>query len=139
MMSGNLITPEQGLDLLDFPDLKSITSLNSAAIKNAEWVIGEILDNGKYHAPLPFMNLKLLLQMAQSAYLRGMSEEVPPARLAMLQELTKQIKDEIAKATPPAFPSPAPGGPPVTGTPTRAPPSNLLPMRSGAGAAPPQG
>ena len=75
-MQAGLLSRDEGLRLLDFPDLDSVTSLQTAPIKNIERQIEQIVE-GKYQGPEPFQNLQLGITMMQNAYLKYHSENAP--------------------------------------------------------------
>lgn len=116
------IGPEDGFDLLDFPDLKAHTSLQTAAVQDIKRVIEVMIEDGKYVPPEPFQNLSYGLQRIQSAYLRAKNEGVPEGRLELLRRWMNQAMQLMAKAMPPAPSLPAPSQP-VMGEPTPIPPT----------------
>jgi hypothetical protein len=138
MVQGGFVTPEQGLMLLDFPDTKSVTQYNEAAIKWTEWAIGKILDDGIMVAPLPFATYKKIIDTSQAAYLTAQMESVPAPKLALLQNFWQQAIDkqnELDAQTAAAQQgagslAPQPGAVPQ-GRPMRAPMTPNLPQVAG--------
>jgi hypothetical protein len=140
-MQAGLLSREEGLRLLDFPDLNSVTNLQTAPIKNIEKQIEQIAD-GKYSGPEPFQNLALGIRMMQSAYLNYQAENAPDEVLELFRTwiaeadaLMKGAQAEVAAQQmaaqgaagldPAAQPLAAPAQPPV---------SDLLPNVPGAAA-----
>jgi hypothetical protein len=75
-LQAGLLSQEAALSLLDYPDLESATSLQTAPLKNIEKQI-ELIVEGEYQGPEPFMNLQLGITMMQNAYLKYQAEGAP--------------------------------------------------------------
>lgn len=89
-MKAGFLSKEEAMSLLDFPDLDAFMNLQTAAIDDNNFILEQIIEHGKYNVPEPQMNLELLLQMAQSSYLRSKTTGVPESR----QELLIRLQDE---------------------------------------------
>lgn len=119
-IQAGMVTKEQGMQLLDFPDLKHETNLNLAALENIEWTISQILDHGNYNPPDPIQNLELGIQRMQSAYLLAMTDEAPEDRLKDLRTWMDQAQQMLSlAATPPEVTEEV--------TPAEVPPPGLAP------------
>lgn len=135
LVQAGWITPEQALFISDFPDTKSVTQYNQAAIKWTEWAIDKIQDEGKQVAMLPFAGYQKVIDTVQAAYLVAQMENLPPARLAMLQTFWQQAIDGQAKVNAAAAAqaqgaaalAPQPGATPQA-KPMQAPVSSQLPQ-----------
>lgn len=137
-IQAGMLTKEQGMQLLDFPDLTSETNMNLAALENVDWTISRILDHGEFQPPDPLQNLELGIQRSMSAYLIAMTEGAPADRLDDLRLWMDQAQQMLSiAATPPevqeevlpaevpppglpteppvSLPPPAAGGPPLPG------------------------
>jgi len=90
------IQPEQAMSLLDFPDVKEFTSLQTAALKNTKRIIGKMLHDGQYEPPDPLMDLQLALKMTQMSYLRAKLDGAPESRLDLLAQYIQEILDMVA-------------------------------------------
>ncbi len=62
MAQAGLIDKTETRSLLDFPDIEQFNKLATAPMEEAEMLVEEILEKGKYHPPEPFSNLQLHLQ-----------------------------------------------------------------------------
>ena len=107
--------------LLDFPDLQSVTSLYETLDRDIDWRISEIVEESKYHAPEPVMNLAYASERMIQAYLEAQQDglELDKLNLMLLfidqcQQMISQAASEVPVA-PDGIPEqlPAlPGGPP---------------------------
>lgn len=84
LLQSGLVAPEDGLNLLDFPDLKKVANLYIAAVENTEYTIDEILFKGRYHPPEPSQFLEFGAQRFQMAYLDAKMKGAPPERLDLM-------------------------------------------------------
>jgi hypothetical protein len=115
MLQAGFISKDDGLKLLDFPDLESVMSLTNAAAEDIDMMIEEMLEKGKPMAPEPYQNLQLGIMKCQSAYLRGKMNKVPPENLELLQRWIKQASANLIASQPPApTPIAVPEKPPVS-------------------------
>ncbi len=89
---------EDILSLLDYPDLNSVQNEATAKNENIEWVISEILENGKDLQPEPYQDLALGIGKMQQAYLYGMTQNVSLDRLDKIRIWIETAKAMIAKA-----------------------------------------
>jgi hypothetical protein len=134
LMQAGFIDKEVGMSLLDFPDIESYMSLQTAAIDDIKMIIENMIEEGDYQVPEPQMNLGLALKMVQSAYLRGKTDSVPEDRLELLRRFMDDCNEILNMAQPPApppMPPPIdpmmPGGVPIA-DPMAPPQSDLLPV-----------
>lgn len=132
LMQIGQIPPEQGLDLLDFPDLDRYVSLKNAALDDIERTIEKLVD-GEYEAPEPFQNLTLGLSMMQSAYLKYKDDGLEEENLELMRRWMEEAKAVVA---PPPVPTPGAPGIPMgqpQAVPQAAPVSDMLPTMPGGG------
>lgn len=97
------------LKLLDFPDLKSVTNLESSALELAQMIIEENMD-GEYTPPEPLMNLDLTLRLANAYYQRARLNNAPTKTLENLRQFMVAVQDMMSQAKPPAPPMAPPPG-----------------------------
>jgi hypothetical protein len=129
------IDPTQAMSLLDFPDVKEFTSLQTAAMENAKRVIARMLNDGEYEPPDPLMDLQMTLRMTQNAYLKAKLDGAPQDKLDMLLQYVDDLAQTIQANLPEPSPMPEiPGMPPEMGGMPPGLPPGLPP-----GIAPPQG
>jgi hypothetical protein len=98
LMNAGLIPQEWALELLDFPDIGSYTSLETAATQDILDTIDEMINHGKYTPPEPYQNLKFGMKTMQAAYLRGKHDNIPDARLDLLRRWISQADKMQQKA-----------------------------------------
>lgn len=108
LIQSGFISQEEGLSLLDFPDLEQFFNLRTSSIDDIKDIIEGIVERGDYSPPEEFMNLNLAIQMTQSAYLRAKTDNVDAEKLELLRRfisdcmaLTKQqamLQEAVAKA-----------------------------------------
>ena len=91
-MGGGLLTPEEGLDLLDFPDLKALTRFKNAPINDIKNVVTQIVENGSYNPPEQFQNLIFGVQYVQFSYLYYKNKNLEQDKLDML---TRWVEDAL--------------------------------------------
>lgn len=84
-MEAKFIGPEEGVKLMDIPDLDAANNLLTAAIDDIDMTIELMIDDMVYNPPEPMQNLELGLKRFQSAYLRARVDGVPEERLELLR------------------------------------------------------
>jgi len=123
LIQSGFISKEDGLALLDYPDLDSVMNLELAARNDAMMVLSKIMETGEYIAPEPFMNLQLTLKLAQSYYLKSKVNSAPEDKLQLLRDFIEDTQGLIEDANAPdptqamgmgAAPLAVPEAPPVT-------------------------
>jgi hypothetical protein len=134
LIQAGFIDKANAMRLLDYPDLQEYMSLANAAIEDIENQIEQIIENGEPCLPEPYMDLKLGIQMMQSAYLRSKNDKVPEDRLELLRTWINEANRLLTPPTPtpatqPAIGGVAPGLPQgmPQAVPAAPPVSNLLP------------
>jgi hypothetical protein len=149
IIKGGLLPPEEvqgglGLQLLDFPDLEKVVTLETAIRELVEMMCDGALYDGDYFAPEPYLGpsgLNLLKTMACRTYFHALQMDGVPARnLDMLRRLMSeadyltqnmagkqmQIQQPLA-----AVPPPAPA--PLEQSPLAPPPVPSMPVPMAAG------
>ena len=111
LIQAGFVTKEQGLSLLDFPDIEQFSSLANAGIDDIEMHIEMMIDKGEYEPPEPETNLELAIKLCQSAYLRSKMEGVPEERRELLQRYAEECREMLMP----------PVAPPILATPTTTP------------------
>ena len=105
MMTAGLLSREDGLSLLEFPDLKQVQDLQNAERNDINFIIELLIDKGVYVSPEPFTNLPLAIKTINSAYLKAKTEGAPDDRLELCRRF---ISDAMALLAPPPQMAPAP-------------------------------
>lgn len=112
IQSGFIEDASWAMSLLNYPDLQDFIDVKTAALDDVKLVIEMILEEGRYTAPEPYMDLALAIKMVQSAYLRGKTTDVPEERLELLRKFIDACQDIMLKATaPPTSPLTTPAAP----------------------------
>ena len=126
LIQTGMISPEEGRELLDFPDLEAFATLASADKKLTDKIINTIVEDGQYNPPEPESNLEYATKKAQQAYLAGILNDLPEERLEMLLRYMDDAARLLKAQTPPPAPAPAPAAP--MAAPEPLPQSDLLPQ-----------
>lgn len=131
MIQAGMIPPDEGMKLLDFPDLESFQGLQLAAVEDMDMVIEQIIDRGVYVGPEPYQNLQMGIQKMQSAYLRAKMNSVSEERLELIRRWIAEADAMMQQALAASLPAPTPGmlapGPEAPANPQATPVSELLP------------
>jgi len=98
LMSINFLNKRQAYSLLDYPDLKAVTQLETAIVNDINATIEDIVDEGKYSAPEEIQDLEYALPVMQSAYLRYKRMNLPEEKLELF---IRWIDDAILIINPP--------------------------------------
>tara|TARA_R100000808_G_C2155477_1_gene168152 strand:+ start:13892 stop:15766 length:1875 start_codon:yes stop_codon:yes gene_type:complete len=98
MMRTGLLSREDGMALLDFPDLKSVQSLETASFDEIEMVIESMIEKGEYISPEPFSNLAFALKKVNQAYIRAKLDGVPEERLDLMRRYVAECQSLISNA-----------------------------------------
>lgn len=85
LMSAQLIGKEDGMKLLNFPDLQEFYNFNNAGLENIERCIEMMIDDGIYQTPEPYQNLELGIQKMQQAYLMYKNANAPEEKLELFR------------------------------------------------------
>lgn len=98
LLAAGFISKEDGMKLLDFPDLKSFYNMANAGLEDIERQIELIVDKGDYQTPEPYQNLKLGLTKFQQAYLMYKSQGAPEETLELLRRWMEDASDLMRTA-----------------------------------------
>lgn len=120
LLAAGFISKEDGLKLLDFPDLESTMTLLNAGLEDIERMIEIMIDKGDYQTPEPYQNLELGIRKCQQAYLKYKAENAPDERLELLRRWMDDAQGLLLKASRGENPPP-----PIPG-------SNVLPNQDGS-------
>jgi hypothetical protein len=105
MMGAGLLTPEEGLGLLEFPDISEIVENKNAYIDDIRHTAYLIVNDAEYNPPEPYQNLQYGITFMNSMYLKMKTRGLPTERLDLLQ---KWINDALTlqeqMAAPPEMP-----------------------------------
>lgn len=137
LLQAGFISKEDGLKLLDFPDLEGMYNLENAPTIDIDWQIEKMIEKGEYQTPEPYQNLNLGIQKMQKAYLMYRMQEAPETRLELLRRWMDDAQAMLDSAQEALAPPPQAPLPPAL--PERPPSSDLLPNNVGGIAVPGDG
>lgn len=98
LIAAGFIDKNDGRALLNFPDLESVTNLETAATENIERAVESMIEKGEYVPPEPFQNLELGLKKVQESYLLFQNRNAPDERLELLRRWMEDAKALLDKA-----------------------------------------
>lgn len=129
LMQAGLIDPTEGRRLLDYPDLQQEEDLLNAPEERILKVLDEIVEDGKYTSPDPFMDPQKAKTKVVQYYNKYMQEALPEKKADMLRTFSTQVDNLQQSGMPPPI-----GGMP--GAPQAAPmPQPVSPMVPNVGQA----
>ena len=117
LVQAGMLSQQEGMALLDFPDLESSLNRELAPYEIVLDMLEAMIDDGEYVSPEPFMDLDLALRIVNHAYLRAKIERVPEERLDLLrrwQSVAEAMRRPMQMPTQPE-PQPSTGMPPTGG------------------------
>lgn len=122
MMQAGLITPQEGRRLLDYPDIEQVDKLEIAGEERILQILDEIIDEGKYTPPDPFMDLELANKLVTQYYNLYATAKLEEEKAQMLRDFFAQVQAMKAQAMAAMMPPAQPMAQPMP-----APQSELLP------------
>jgi hypothetical protein len=104
MVQSGMISLQEGRRLLDYPDLEQIERLANASEERIFQILDEIIEDGKYTPPDPFMDLALAEQFT-TQYINLYSQaKLEEHKAQMLRDFYGQVQTIKQAAMPPASP-----------------------------------
>jgi hypothetical protein len=120
MMQSGLIDPQEGRRLLDYPDIEQVDKLANASEERILQILDEIVDEGKFTPPDPFMDLALAEKLSTQYYNLYSSAKLEEEKCELLRNFFSQIQAMKQAAMPPppmdagAAPMAVPEAPPTS-------------------------
>lgn len=105
LIQAGMISPEEGMKLLDFPDLKSYMDRKNAGLEDIEKMIELMIDKGEYQTPEPYQDLNNGIKMMQQAYLLYRTQNAPEERLDLFRRWIEDAQELMTMAATPEQPS----------------------------------
>ncbi len=140
LMQAGLVGKEDGMKLLDFPDLKAYYNMTNSGVEDIERQIELMVDKMEYQSPEPFQNLSYGIKKMQQAYLMYKSQAAPEELLELFRQwmsdanellvIASQPPQSVTPVTPATQQMEGAIGPDLmdpTGAPAAPPVSELLP------------
>lgn len=98
LTAAQMLTPEESMMLLDFPDTEKITSLKTSELDDIMHTVDYMLTKDKFLPPEPFQNLDMGIQLMKKAYLKYKNRGCPDSKLDLL---IRWINEAMVLLTPP--------------------------------------
>jgi hypothetical protein len=118
MITSGMITIREGRRLLDYPDIDQMERLANASEERIFQYLDQIIEDGIYNGPDPFMDLQLANDTAVQYYNLYAAAKLEEEKQQMLRDFYSQVQNLKTVAMPP-MQAPVAGAPgaPVAGTP----------------------
>lgn len=101
MIQAGMISIKEGRRLLDYPDLEQVEKLANASEERIFQILDEIIEDGKYTPPDPFMNLDLANELVVQYYNLYSSAKLEEEKCQKLRDFFNQIQALKQAAMPP--------------------------------------
>lgn len=92
MIQAGMITIKEGRRLLDYPDLDQVEKLANASEERIYQILDEIVEDGKYAPPDPFMDLMLAQEITVQYYNLYSSAKLEEEKCEMIRTFFEQIQ-----------------------------------------------
>lgn len=122
MMQAGIIDMKEGRRLLNYPDIDQADKLASAAQERIYKLLDEIVEDGKYTPPDPYIDIQTALQSVGQYYNLYVAAGLEESRAEMLRDWQTQLIMLQTASQPPA---PEPGADPMA-VPEAPPTSSLM-------------
>lgn len=130
MIQSGMITIREGRRLLDYPDIDQMERLANASEERIFNYLDQIVEDGVYNGPDPFLDLQLAKDTSVQYYNLYAGAKLEEEKQQMLRNFYAQTLALMQAATPPAIaPAPTPNA-----SPQSLPQSPLVPNGNPAGA-----
>lgn len=93
MIGAQLLTPEEGLQLLEFPDTTELIENKNAYVDDIRYTADLIVQESEYNPPEPYQRLDYGIAYMNSLYLKMKTRRLPQEKLDLLQ---KWINDALS-------------------------------------------
>lgn len=113
MMQAGMISVQEGRRLLDYPDLDASEKLANASEERILKILDEIVEEGKYTPPDPFMNLTLAKDLSNQYYNLYVGAKLEEDRAEMIRTFNGQAITLMQAGMQPSPASPAPQAAPM--------------------------
>lgn len=97
LIQAGIYSKEEALDLLDFPDTTKVNNIKLGARHVVIFTIEKMVEDVRYIAPEPYMNLDFAIEYAQSYYSRGKIDSMPEDRQELLRTFIADCERLIDK------------------------------------------
>ena len=101
LLQAGFISQEDGMKLLDFPDLEGYYNMVNSGVEDIEAAVERMMDKGVYETPEPYQNLGYGVEKMQQAYLLFRRQGAPDAKLDLLRRWMEEANGLITRAQQP--------------------------------------
>jgi len=98
LLQAGFIDREDGLELLDFPDVKQYISSKTSNRNLVYKILAKITEDGEYFPPEPFMDLQAAKGYAQEYYLECKINNLDDGKLEMIRTFMQDCQDLMDEA-----------------------------------------
>lgn len=99
LLQAGFIGKEDGVKLLDYPDLEGFYNMANAGVDDIERQIELMVDKLEYQSPEPYQNLAVGITRMQQAYLKNRQEGAPEEVLDLLRRWMEDAKELVNQAS----------------------------------------
>lgn len=121
-VQAGMLTVKEGRRLLKFPDLEQNEKLDNSSEERIFKILDQIVEDGEYTPPDPFLDLSLATILVVQYYNLYMAANLEEEKAELLRTFFKQVLTLQQASMPPPMPAPIP-----TANPQPAPTSPLVP------------
>jgi hypothetical protein len=125
MMQAQLISPQEGRRLLDYPDIEQVDKLANAAEERIYQILDKIIDDGIYTPPDEFMNLEQASEISQQYYNVYAMTDLEPEKKLLIMSFYQQSQSMV-QMTQAAIAAQAAQAQPQMAVPEQLPTSEML-------------
>lgn len=128
LLASQMLTPEEGLSLLEFPDVAELVENKNAYVDDIKYTAYLIVNDNEYNPPEPYQNLQYGITFMNSMYLKMKTRALPEERLDLLQKwINDALNLQEQMTAPPPQMEPA-ASPEVLTEPTQEVPMEGVPL-----------
>lgn len=98
LLQAGFVGKEDGMKLLDFPDLKAFYNMANAGVEDIERQIELMIDKNEYQSPEPYQNLQYGIGKMQQAYLMYRAQNAPEETLELFRRWIEDANTMIENA-----------------------------------------
>ena len=98
LLQAGFVNKEDGMKLLDFPDLKAYYNMANAGVEDIERQIELMIDKNEYQTPEPYQNLQYGVVKMQQAYLMYRSQNAPEETLELFRRWIEDANSMMQQA-----------------------------------------
>ncbi len=98
LMQAGMFDREDAMALLDYPDLKAVSSRITSTRDDILRIVEVMLDQGRYISPEPYMNLQMAQAVMQGEYNKAKVDDAPESCLELMQRFMDDCQAMMERA-----------------------------------------